>query len=413
MRAKLQSLEKPDHKPCINPAKVYLLQRKCSNDQCNEKRKQLTLRRGSFDQAENASVPPFVHEVLQLPGKPLDSATRAFMEPRFGHDFSRVRVHTDEKAMQSAKSVNALAYTIGHHVVFGMSNYSPSSIQGRKLLAHELTHVIQQPALSVLPQRVLLSKYSDANTDRYELEANQIANNLTDYSNVRVHLRHTIPVLQRQSIPTGIGLKEAKPFGHADLKDDSLKQKWRTYIGSTTLMQVTPSGDYKEHCTKEYLTEIANTCPSRFSELRKEEFCTESKCLEFGRWGTSGDPETGKVVTDGLDTFIDRHRTRHPESLLEGTGKDKCSVVCHQRYKFDRKNDLGSFFVIRNFRADKYTPSGSKTALHITTGEIQKVPASLEAPSKEKFAKDIAPGLKSKGVLTEVPSVPKENSEKK
>jgi hypothetical protein len=221
------------------------------------------------------------------------------------------------------------------------------------------------------------------------------------------------PVIQRQSAPTGIGLKEAKPFGHADLKDDALKQKWRTYIGSTTLMQATPSGDYKGHCTKEYLTEVSNTCPARFAELRKEAFCTESKCLDFGGYGTAGDPDTGKVVTDGPDTFIDRHRTRHPESLLEGTGKDKCSVVCHQRYKFDRKSDLGSFFVIRNFRADKYTPPGSKDALHITTGDVQKVSSGLEAPTKEKFAKDIAPGLKKRGVLAEAPPIPKDGGEKK
>src|SRR5262249_13620766 len=150
---------------------------------------------------------------------------------------------------------------------------------------------------------------------------------------------------------------------------DELKQKWRTYLGSTTLMQVKPAGNYKDHCTKEYLSEVANTCPARFSELREGGFCTESKCLEFDRYGTSGDPDTGSMVTDGPDTFIDRHRTRHPESLLEGTGKNECSVVCHQRYKFDRKDDLGSFYVIRNFKAGTYMPPGAKTALHITTGE--------------------------------------------
>jgi hypothetical protein len=409
MRAELHSLDKSVHKPYVNSTKVDLL--KCKWDGYSENEK--NLQRSTIDSVPEA-FSPIVREVLQSPGQPLDVSSRAYFEPRFRHDFSKVRVHADTKAVESASEVNAVAYTVGQHIVLGTREDSLSSIQGKKLLAHELTHVIQQSVLPVSSQRVPLSRQMDsASTDQYEQEASQIANNLTNDKNARVNLRHTIPVIQRQSVPTGIGLKEAKPFGHADLKDDSLKQKWRTYIGSTTLMQATPSGDYKEHCTKEYLTEIANTCPSRFAELRKEEFCTESKCLEFGRWGTAGDPETGKVVTDGPDTFIDRHRTRHPESLLEGTGKDKCSVVCHQRYKFDRKNDLGSFFVIRNFKADKYTPAGSKTALHITTGEIQKVPASLEAPSKEKFAKDIAPGLKSKGVLTEAPSVPKESSEKK
>jgi hypothetical protein len=64
----------------------------------------------------DAEVPPIVHEVLRSPGQPLDAATRAFFEPRFGHDFSDVRVHTDARAADSALAVNALAYTVGHDV---------------------------------------------------------------------------------------------------------------------------------------------------------------------------------------------------------------------------------------------------------------------------------------------------------
>src|SRR5207253_648342 len=71
-------------------------------------------------------------------------STRSFMEPRFGHDFSQVRVHTDERAAESARSVNALAYTAGQDVVFGGGQYEPGTNEGKKLLAHELTHVVQQ-----------------------------------------------------------------------------------------------------------------------------------------------------------------------------------------------------------------------------------------------------------------------------
>jgi hypothetical protein len=77
-------------------------------------------------------------------GQSLNPATRAFMEPRFGHDFSQVRVHTDAKAAESARAVNALAYTLGKDIAFGATQYAPGTSQGRKLLAHELTHVIQQ-----------------------------------------------------------------------------------------------------------------------------------------------------------------------------------------------------------------------------------------------------------------------------
>lgn len=89
-------------------------------------------------------VPPIVHEVLRSPGQPLDAKTRAFMEPRFGHDFSGVRVHTDAKAVGSARAVNALAYTVGRDVVFEAAQFSPgASDRGKRLLAHELTHVVQ------------------------------------------------------------------------------------------------------------------------------------------------------------------------------------------------------------------------------------------------------------------------------
>ena len=91
-----------------------------------------------------ASIPPIVHDVLRASGQPLDTATRAFMEPRFGQDFSRVRVHTDARAAESARAVNALAYTVGRDVVFGAGQYAPGTPEGHRLIAHELAHVMQQ-----------------------------------------------------------------------------------------------------------------------------------------------------------------------------------------------------------------------------------------------------------------------------
>jgi hypothetical protein len=89
-------------------------------------------------------VPSIVHHVLRSPGQPLDLATRSVFEPRFGHDFSKVRVHADAKAAESARAVNALAYTVGTDVVFDPGRYSPASGAGQRLLAHELAHVVQQ-----------------------------------------------------------------------------------------------------------------------------------------------------------------------------------------------------------------------------------------------------------------------------
>ena len=89
-------------------------------------------------------VPPAVSEVLASPGKPLEPSMRAEMEGRFGQDFSAVRVHTDSRAAASATMIDALAYTVGPRIVFNQGLYDPSSPAGKKLLAHELTHITQQ-----------------------------------------------------------------------------------------------------------------------------------------------------------------------------------------------------------------------------------------------------------------------------
>jgi hypothetical protein len=135
------------------PTRSRLLQRKCAcgatpgvDGECAECRSQRLLgsQRPSGSQSGPSEVPPVVHEVLASPGQALDAAARGFMEPRFGHDFSKLRVHTDAKAAESAQAVNALAYTVGHDVVFGAMEYAPQSVEGRRLLAHELAHVVQQ-----------------------------------------------------------------------------------------------------------------------------------------------------------------------------------------------------------------------------------------------------------------------------
>ncbi len=101
-------------------------------------------RRAAAGGTGSVDAGPLVNTELSSPGQPLDSATRAFFEPRFGHDFSRVRVHAGGMAEQSARDVNAHAYTMGHNIVFGAGRFSPETLEGRRLIAHELTHVVQQ-----------------------------------------------------------------------------------------------------------------------------------------------------------------------------------------------------------------------------------------------------------------------------
>jgi hypothetical protein len=99
-------------------------------------------------------APPIVHDVLRSPGETLDPATRAFFESRFRHDFGSVRIHADERAGESARAVKAHAYTVGRDIAFAQGLYQPRSAWGGALLAHELTHVVQQggaPVPSSLP----------------------------------------------------------------------------------------------------------------------------------------------------------------------------------------------------------------------------------------------------------------------
>jgi Domain of unknown function (DUF4157) len=90
------------------------------------------------------STLPVVRETLHSPGQPLDAATRQLFEPRFGWDFGRVRVHTDARAARSASALDARAFTFGERIVFGAGRYAPAGFDGRRLIAHELAHVIQQ-----------------------------------------------------------------------------------------------------------------------------------------------------------------------------------------------------------------------------------------------------------------------------
>ncbi|TQN42896.1 uncharacterized protein DUF4157 [Blastococcus colisei] len=88
-------------------------------------------------------APVVVRETLRSPGRPLDSGIREYLEPRFGQDFSRVRVHADSRAAESARAVRAAAYTVGDHIVFAEGRYRPGEGHGVRVLAHELAHVAQ------------------------------------------------------------------------------------------------------------------------------------------------------------------------------------------------------------------------------------------------------------------------------
>jgi hypothetical protein len=111
---------------------------------CEEcKQKQAMIQRRAAGGESPAAMPKIIRNVLSSPGRPLDAAARAFFETRFGTDFTRVRLHTGEEAAASARSIGALAYTIGNDIVFGAGQFSTQTSAGRSLLAHELAHTLQ------------------------------------------------------------------------------------------------------------------------------------------------------------------------------------------------------------------------------------------------------------------------------
>ncbi|MDR3415536.1 MAG: DUF4157 domain-containing protein [Nevskia sp.] len=177
-----------------------MLQRQCAcgahtpgGASCGECASGGTLQRSAHGQVGAASAPPIVHDALRSPGQPLDASTRALMEPRLGRDLSQVRVHTDELAAQSARAVNASAYTVSPHVVFGAGRYAPGTAQGLQLLGHELTHVAQQEPL---PAAGGALRVEPAGTPA-EQEADRVSHQIAAGSGGEVQQRQAGGVLNR------------------------------------------------------------------------------------------------------------------------------------------------------------------------------------------------------------------------
>lgn len=206
--------------PSFAPARNGVVQRKCvcgkhsaaggECDACRAKRRNLQRKLGGWQEA--LDVPSVVHDALSSPGRPLDASTRAFVEPRFGRDFSHVRVHADEVAGASARAVNARAYTVGGDIVFGAGEYRPHEAAGQRLLAHELAHTVQQAYLSgTVPQASLEIGPADTPLER---EADRVAEQVMSASPQKMGRGHSVagatdpmlslarPTLQREEKKT-------------------------------------------------------------------------------------------------------------------------------------------------------------------------------------------------------------------
>lgn len=217
-----RSISKPDRKRAVTPVARPVLQRKCAcgnqavgGGECSEcqkknhalQRKAMNSGKGEWDSA----IPPVVHDVLNSTGEPLNESTRAFMEPRFGHDFSGVRVHTDARAAESAGAVNAHAYTVGEDVVFAPGQYQPSTERGNALIAHELSHVLQQEGASGETAKAI-SNPADAS----EREADAVAGGVLRNETVTVNQSPSATMQKlstEESVGLGLGIGAAAGIG--------------------------------------------------------------------------------------------------------------------------------------------------------------------------------------------------------
>jgi len=162
-------------------------------------------------------APPIVGEVVRENGLPLDQAAQAFFHRQgFGHDFSRVRVHTGDRAAASAEAVHAAAYTVGQNVVFAAGRYAPETPAGRRLLAHELTHVAQQSGVATASPSAPL--YLGELSDHLELEADRVAATAGTGVRLSPHLEAAGPTIQREDKDAGVKPAAPVPWTVADLK---------------------------------------------------------------------------------------------------------------------------------------------------------------------------------------------------
>lgn len=221
--------------PSAVPAGGLFLQRKCACGthtiaggecaSCQREKPSSQLQRAAINTERVNEVPPIVHDVLRSPGQPLEAHTRSFFESRFGYDFSSVRVHTDAQAAESARLLNASAYTVGSNLVFAGQEYKPQVPEGRPLIAHELAHVIQQQGnANTVGMRQHLRVGDEHDPAEREADAMAERSLAVDSATAPSHLsqintsqlRSTTPTIQRTVSPKMSTIRKNLTYGFLD-----------------------------------------------------------------------------------------------------------------------------------------------------------------------------------------------------
>ena len=230
---------------------------------------------------DSASVPPIVSEVLASPGQPLDGDTRGFFEPRFGHDFSDVRVHTSPTAAASARAVNSLAYTVGRNVVIGAHPHTSETTEGRGLLAHELTHVAQQKGSSAESELTLGARGSSA-----EQEAHRVSEKIVGLSDDvgALGIQHSVSPATVQRYEGG----EHAQFGETG---DIIKAE----VEARAFTYKVKSGETLEKIAKKFGIEVDDLKAANSAKLKKWR-TTKSGGKKGSGWNVVEGFNAGEVI---------------------------------------------------------------------------------------------------------------------
>jgi uncharacterized protein DUF4157 len=259
------------------------LQRKCgcggsraSGGECEEckQKEEMTLRRQPASRAERSAAPSIVHDVLRSPGRSLNAQTRAFFEPRFGHDLGQVRIHTDACAAESAAVMNAEAYTVGSHIVFGSDRYRPDTLGGLHLIAHELAHAIQQGTQTPVLQKSLeVGKVDDPSETAADRAADAVV-----FSGPVPSLAPSKPLVRRRWVERTPG-------------NEDVRIVWENY---KTRYRVTRTHELKPHTGSEWCPPSLTAGADRANVWLRVEWCR----------GTKGKVEVGADIPQQLQNLI-------------------------------------------------------------------------------------------------------------
>jgi Domain of unknown function (DUF4157) len=280
-----------------------------------------------------SAVPPLVAEVLGSPGRPLDTTTRAVMEARLGHDFAGVRVHTDQRASESARAVNAVAYTVGSDLVFAACRYAPTSTEGERLLAHELIHVVQQSSTPAPAAGVGLLASGDMvvsdPSDEAEREATAVSSAMgppgarRTWAGPRARADRLRAVVQRMAAcPAALSSSAAPPAG------------WKPYHGDSNWFHCGFRGILEDrHPTPQ---NPQNECFYDQHGALVDEHHKDAGCRGTpNQYDSATDPikhaliDTGGIVQQGPGAFVAARRHDVREAVKPVMCSNLCRFVPH------------------------------------------------------------------------------------